>query len=299
MESRGNKFDNANTLRPFAGRGRVSQEETAGEAPRAGEQRSNKGGQASLRILPPFIPPWAYRGPTRSDLVVPGYGKVDDALIAELAPTPEQVRDAVGEEAARSLQYGLVGQPAHSEADIVSEEFDVEVSVAGTLGADSPAAEARRRDELIPSISEFLVESSSMEPSLETQQPAHEEAAAALEEWQPVDGAAEGELSAAGLESEQWVAEERESFNWEATSDLAAQSNESLRAATEWANTDWDSPGPTDQGSPDRATDELAHALTRLAAQLRSGELKVATKPGESREAAIAAALSSFLQSRS
>lgn len=104
-----------------------------------------------------------------------------------------------------------------------------------------------------------------------------------------------GGLSSASLAEEPagWVAEERDSFDWNAVAQLAAQAeplteDEAARAEAEWLATDW---GAIDKSS----NEQVASILMKLAKRIKAGQLEVDVQKQATTEAALISVLSALL----
>jgi hypothetical protein len=289
-------------------------------------------------LLPPFIPPWAYRGPPRPDLVVPGKGHVDEELFIELTPAivraaVEQAQQAAAanasEEPKPSSTYGEdvdqpvdatlpalppameiqsptaeAAAPSDSEAAATTTEYvaAVEAAAAGgdrgegeSLPSILSYLEEEEVAEELPSIQSYLLEQHAALPSI-SEYLATDEASVPetpLDEWpqspQPTEN----------VEDAQWVARERDAFDWSSSARLTPTAVEQVRADADWEGTNWDSDKPNVTPEDRASADALARALTMIAAKVRAGEIAVPVKPGVTTEAAIAAVLAAMLQKRS
>lgn len=96
---------------------------------------------------------------------------------------------------------------------------------------------------------------------------------------------------------ENWLTQERDSFDWSSMADLAYRSSrmsvgtdeEAEKAEAEWSSTDWNSPASA-------SNSQLASMLIQLAKRVKSGELEVEAR-GTTTEAALASLLSALLSS--
>lgn len=107
--------------------------------------------------------------------------------------------------------------------------------------------------------------------------PAAEEPAAAAPAPAPV-----------GAPAEEWVADERDAFDWQRMAGLAASPDEARRAADDWAATSWDRGNRSEQ-------EHVAAALVQIARRIRAGELKVEVPQQATAEASLAAVLAALL----
>jgi hypothetical protein len=94
--------------------------------------------------------------------------------------------------------------------------------------------------------------------------------------------------TATGAPAEEWVADERDAFDWQRMAGLAASPDEARRAADDWAATSWDRGHRSEQ-------EHVAAALVQIARRIRAGELKVEVAQQATAEASLAAVLAALL----
>ena len=87
---------------------------------------------------------------------------------------------------------------------------------------------------------------------------------------------------------EEWVAEERDAFDWKSVASLAVPPAEDQRAAEEWSSTEWDKGGGTLQ-------DHVSSVLSQIARRVRSGELEIQGSRQMGTEAALVSVLAALL----
>lgn len=101
----------------------------------------------------------------------------------------------------------------------------------------------------------------------------------------------ETEPEVAGAPEAKWIAEERNSFDWQSLANLAAaRQNEERRAEDDWATTTWDRKAQSE-------SEQVAALLNQVVRRVRTGELKVEATRGMSAESALAATLAALLRS--
>lgn len=94
--------------------------------------------------------------------------------------------------------------------------------------------------------------------------------------------------AAVGAPAEDWVADERDAFDWQRVSGLASSPDEARRAADDWAATSWDRGHKSEH-------EHVAAALVQIARRIRAGELKVEVPQQATAEASLAAVLAALL----
>ncbi|MDQ6737668.1 MAG: hypothetical protein M3Z30_08205 [Gemmatimonadota bacterium] len=87
---------------------------------------------------------------------------------------------------------------------------------------------------------------------------------------------------------EEWVAQERDAFDWKSVASLAVPPAEDQRAAEEWSSTEWDKGGGTLQ-------DHVSSLLSQIARRVRSGELEIQGSRQMGTEAALVSVLAALL----
>jgi hypothetical protein len=103
--------------------------------------------------------------------------------------------------------------------------------------------------------------------------------------------APESEPEATSALEAKWIAEERNSFDWQSVASLAAaRQNEERRAEDDWAATSWDRKAQSE-------SEQVAALLNQVIRRVRTGELKVEATRGMSAESALAATLAALLRS--
>lgn len=104
------------------------------------------------------------------------------------------------------------------------------------------------------------------------------------------DASGETDRADAAPTEAKWIDDERNAFDWQSLTGLAARQNEERRAEDEWSSTNWD------QGTSSSA-EQVASLLNQIVRRVRTGELKVDSARGMSAESALAATLAALLRS--
>lgn len=228
-------------------------------------------------MLPPFVPP-AARAPAESLPLITEFVLDPADRVAGAAPA--------GEAAAGAVSEPLVA---------------TEVVAQGEDWRDRGSFAAPEAEEILPSITEFVLEREPVGGREEAPTPAVAEVVA--EEPAPVEMPAavapveaavpemvpepaaepEAEVAANG-----WVTEERDAFDWSGLARLTPESDEERRAADDWSRTEWQVPASA-------ATERAAQALMQLARRIRAGELQVEIERDMSPEAVLASVLATLL----
>jgi hypothetical protein len=126
-------------------------------------------------------------------------------------------------------------------------------------------------------------EASAVSPAVagqESAQRAHEH-----DEWGTT---AEAGTAAPTEPDAQWVAEERDAYDWRSVGTIAAGPDEARRASEAWEGTEWEP-----RRSPEQ--EQLATALVQLARRVRAGELRPDVPANATIEASLAALLAALL----
>lgn len=211
-------------------------------------------------------------------------------------------------------------EPEHAGAPAAEPSAELAHTAARTIAAHRAAEEASAVpsapmplaivNETVESVEAWTEAATSREPepinqSIEWAEPASqathapEEVAApatTTPRGEPIEAGSAVEVPAAAAAPEstqpvqdEWVAAERDAFNWQGIASLAAQPDEARRASEEWSSTEWERSGNS-------VNDHVAGLLVQVARQVRMGQLTVfgATR-NMSTEAALAAVLSTLL----
>ncbi|MDQ2890890.1 MAG: hypothetical protein M3R65_10135 [Gemmatimonadota bacterium] len=121
---------------------------------------------------------------------------------------------------------------------------------------------------------------SSNEPSPPAETPASKD--------EPSGGASESGQPMPPHAPEEWIARERDAFDWHSVASLAVPPAEEARAAEEWSSTEWDR-------SSASVEDHISGLLAQVARRVRSGELEVQGSRQMGVEAALVSVLAALL----
>lgn len=204
----------------------------------------------------------------------------------EIEPEPEAPAASATSEAAPEARSEPSGAEQGEGAPAQEAPTEVEAALATSV-QDEPALPAA---EETPPGAVFNDESGKVEAS--TPGVSAEEAWAASSMSAAALGAESVEqptpAAAPGAPAEEWVADERDAFDWQRMSGLAASPDEARRAADDWAATSWDRGHKSEH-------EHVAAALVQIARRIRAGELKVEVPQQATAEASLAAVLAALL----
>ena len=201
------------------------------------------------------------------------------------AMRPADVPAAGIEPAELEREEGEPIPPAPSEIVLPEHSLDaseVKESVPPGARFNDEAADAMAE---APGITmEEAWDASAVSPAVAGEVMAH--AAAEQDEWGPNPG--EPGTGTAPATDAEWVSEERDAYDWQSVSSIAAGPDEERRAAEAWSGTEWEP-----RRNPEH--EQVATALVQLARRVRAGELKVDIPANATVEASLAALLAALL----
>lgn len=163
---------------------------------------------------------------------------------------------------------------------------------AGSAEAEAPGitvSEAWQASAVSPAVAGE--EASARAHELEHGSPEHaetEHAETEHDEWGDEAPASTGAAAASPAGDVAWVSEERDAFDWQGVSNIAAGPDETRRAEEAWSGTEWEP-----RRNPEH--EQVATALVQLARRVRAGEVKVELPANATVEASLAAVLAALL----
>lgn len=200
-------------------------------------------------------------------LRAPYEGTAEEPVFVSTTPTTHIPESIVLRDGTELVQLGGLSSTSLEEAEENNEQ-------KSALGSES-----------------FVADTQSLAQQNQAQTPAAPEAPLTTGSAAP-----ESPLTAVSAGAEEpagWVAEERDSFDWNAVAQLAAQAeplteDEAARAEAEWLATDW---GAIDKSS----NEQVASILMKLAKRIKAGQLEVDVQKQATTEAALISVLSALL----